>query len=93
MIGKVFKKVLGSKFDRDRKKLQPLVDRINRLEEEYQRLSDDELRGKTEEFRSRIAERTGKIKRRLEKIQGRLTEDIPEEEEEGLLGNIDQGSA
>ena len=39
----VLKKIFGTKFDRDRKRLQPLVDEINRLESEYQLLSDEEI--------------------------------------------------
>jgi preprotein translocase subunit SecA len=40
--------------DRETGKLQPVVDRINRLEPEFERLSDEELRGKTAEFRQRL---------------------------------------
>jgi preprotein translocase subunit SecA len=48
---------VGNKHERDIKKLQPRVVRINALEPEIQRLSDDELRAKTDEFRAQIAER------------------------------------
>jgi len=48
---------VGNKYERDIKKLQPRVVRINALEPEIQRLSDDELRAKTDEFRAQIAER------------------------------------
>ena len=48
---------VGNKHERDIKKLQPRVVRINALEPEIQRLSDDELRAKTDEFRAQVAER------------------------------------
>jgi preprotein translocase subunit SecA len=48
---------VGNKHEREIKKLQPRVARINALEPEMQRLSDDELKAKTGEFRARIAER------------------------------------
>jgi preprotein translocase subunit SecA len=48
---------VGNKHEREIKKLQPRVARINALEPEMQRLSDEELRAKTDEFRARIAER------------------------------------
>ena len=51
----LIKKILGTKNQRDIKKMQPRVDRINQLEEEYQSLSDEALKGKTAEFRSRFA--------------------------------------
>ncbi len=52
----LLKKFIGSKNERDIRKLRPLVDRINALEEEYQKLSEEELRAKTAEFRKRLAE-------------------------------------
>jgi preprotein translocase subunit SecA len=54
MISKVFKRFSGSHYRRFLKKAQPLVKRINQLEEEYRQLSDEQLRGKTEEFRQRL---------------------------------------
>ena len=46
-------KLLADGSEREIKKLQPVVERINELEPEYERLSDDELRDKTMEFRGR----------------------------------------
>ena len=37
------------------KRIQPIVDQINKLEPEMKKLSDDELKAKTPEFRSRLA--------------------------------------
>ena len=54
MINTVLKKIFGSKSDRDMKKMRPLVDRINALEEEYQNLSEEQLIGKTAEFKQRL---------------------------------------
>lgn len=53
MIGKIFKTFAGSHHRRFLKKCQPIVARINQLEEEYQLLSDEQLRAKTDEFRGR----------------------------------------
>ena len=52
MLSAVAKKVFGTKNDRDIKKLQPTVDRINALEAKVSQLTDEQLRGKTEEFKS-----------------------------------------
>ncbi|WP_321372297.1 preprotein translocase subunit SecA [uncultured Desulfuromusa sp.] len=54
MIGKLIKKVVGSKNDRDLKKLQPLVEKINSLEADFESLNDEQLQAKTEEFRKRL---------------------------------------
>jgi preprotein translocase subunit SecA len=56
MIGPLLKKIVGSKNERELKRLQPLVDRINSLEPETAGLSDQALLGKTAEFRQRFAQ-------------------------------------
>ncbi|MDF3128342.1 preprotein translocase subunit SecA [Kiritimatiellaeota bacterium B1221] len=52
----LLKKIVGSKNDRDLKRLRPLVARINELEESYQQLSEAELKAKTDEFKARLKE-------------------------------------
>ena len=54
MIRHLVKKVVGTKNERDLKKLQPLVERINSLEAGYEALSDAQLQAKTPEFKSRL---------------------------------------
>lgn len=56
MITKVFSKIFGSKYERDYKRLRPIVFEINRNFEMFKKLSDHELERKTDEFRSRIKE-------------------------------------
>ncbi len=56
MIGAFVKKFVGSKNDRELKRLQPLVDEINSLEAQVQPLDDEQLRGKTAEFKQRLAD-------------------------------------
>ncbi|UTW55731.1 preprotein translocase subunit SecA [Kordiimonas sp. SCSIO 12610] len=53
-LGKIAKKIFGTANDRYLAKLQPKIDAINALENEYEKLSDDDLKGKTQEFRSRL---------------------------------------
>ncbi|MCA1809979.1 MAG: hypothetical protein LC725_11110, partial [Lentisphaerae bacterium] len=52
----IINKIIGTKHQRDLKKLQPLVQRIIELEEQYQALSDEALRAKTVEFKDRLAQ-------------------------------------
>jgi len=56
LIGIIISKVIGTKNEREMKRLWPIVGQINALEPAMQKLSDDELRAKTEEFRQRIRE-------------------------------------
>ncbi len=50
----VFSRVIGTKNERELKRLQPLVAQINELEPALQKLSDSDLRAKTGEFRERL---------------------------------------
>jgi preprotein translocase subunit SecA len=54
MIGSLVKRIFGTKHERQMKKLQPLVTRINDLEKEVQALSDEQLRARTGEFREKL---------------------------------------
>ena len=55
MIAWILKKILGSKNQREIKRMMPLVRRINQLDEEYKSLSDDDLRAKTAAWKSELA--------------------------------------
>ena len=48
-------KIFGTHSERELKKIRPIVDRIEALEEEYRALTDDELKAKTKEFKDRLA--------------------------------------
>jgi preprotein translocase subunit SecA len=54
MLSSIIKKIVGSKNERELKKLWPLVARINALEADIAPLSDDRLRNKTFEFKERL---------------------------------------
>jgi preprotein translocase subunit SecA len=52
----LMKKIMGSKNDRDLKRLWPLVEQINAFEVEYQALTEEQLKAKTAEFQQRLAD-------------------------------------
>ncbi len=54
MVMSLLTKVFGSKNERELKKLQPAVDRINALEPAMQAMSDAELRAQTGRFKERV---------------------------------------
>src|SRR5690554_3286538 len=54
MINSLLRKVVGSKNDREVKRMSRLVERINVLESELESLDDAALRARTEEFRGRL---------------------------------------
>src|SRR3954470_15983103 len=70
MVGWILKKVLGSKNQREIKRMMPLVRRINELDEQFKALSDDELRAKTAAWKDELSKISAREDqwRRLEEI-------------------------
>src|SRR3954470_2857910 len=56
MVGWILKKVLGSKNQREIKRMMPMVRRNNELDEQFKALSDDELRAKTATWKAELAQ-------------------------------------
>ena len=52
----LFNKLFGTRSQREIKKIQPIVDKILAMEEEYKALSQEELQGKTAIFKERLAQ-------------------------------------
>ena len=52
----VIQKVFGTHSERELKRIEPLVKRIEELRPSMQQLSDAELKAKTEEFKKRLSE-------------------------------------
>ena len=51
----LFEKIFGTHSEKELKKINPIVDAIEALDEKMQALSDEELSGKTQEFMDRLA--------------------------------------
>ena len=84
--------LIGTRHDREKKRVQPIVDTINEEYERLQSVSDDELRSQTERFRERIREATGELETRVAELkeQKKITSDAAEREEIDLeLGGAD----
>ena len=78
----LIKKIVGTKNDREVKRIRPCVSEINELEAEFQKLHDSELRDKTEQFKKRVREETDSLRSALEEVQREaLTVDTEEREE------------
>jgi preprotein translocase subunit SecA len=56
MIGSLIKKIVGSKNERELKRIQPIIQRINPIEPKILPLSDEQLRAKTPEFKERVGQ-------------------------------------
>ncbi len=77
MLG-LFKKIFGTKQDKDLAKYKDYVTQINSHFESYSNLSNDELRHKTLDFRARIAEYLTEIDTEIQSVneQALATEDM-----------------
>jgi preprotein translocase subunit SecA len=80
MFKRVINAVIGSRHERERKKIQPIVDEINEEYARLQHVSDEELRAQTVKFRQTIQERTGDLERQVAELreQKRSASDIAE---------------
>ena len=82
MVKMLLSKVFGSRHERERKRVQPIVDEINSHGERLQALSEADLRGQTARFRAILHERTDDIERRIAdlKEQKRVARDAADRE-------------
>jgi preprotein translocase subunit SecA len=84
-------KFLNNLFDSNEKQLkliQPIVDQINDLEDEYTKLSDKQLREKTDEFRKTIGVDLEKCREEFKTLNEVELEKVLEEEKDKLYGII-----
>src|SRR5438046_3821722 len=80
MFKQLVTKLVGTRFQRELKRIQPLVDAIHGHETRLKDLSDADLRAQTPAFRARIAERTGALAAEVERLR-RAKHDCPDAEE------------
>jgi preprotein translocase subunit SecA len=84
--------MFGTRHDRERKRVQPIVDEINEQYARLQTISEEELRGQTEKFRARIREVTSDIEVRIADLRNRkrVASDPAEREEiDNELSGVD----
>jgi len=69
MIKGIINAVIGTRHDRERRKIQPIVDEINEEYARLQNVSEEELRGQTEKLRGIIRERTHELEARVASLR------------------------
>src|SRR6059036_2527649 len=72
-----FTKIFGTQFQRELKRIRPIVDAIHRYEARLKGLSDGELQGQTPKLRGLIAERTSTLAAEVERLK-REKHDCPD---------------
>jgi preprotein translocase subunit SecA len=73
MVGWILKKIVGSKNQRELRRLAPVVRRINEFDEQFKSLSDEALRAKTAAWKDELAKISDP-----EEQSNRLNEILPE---------------
>ncbi|HWR00911.1 MAG TPA: preprotein translocase subunit SecA [Chlorobaculum sp.] len=88
---KIFEKIFGSKHDKDLKKIQPLVEKINELYGQLQSLSDDAFRQKGVELKTRVRQHLAPVEEKIREIESKLERpDVSLEENEQLNIQLEQ---
>ncbi len=85
-----FKKIFGTKQDRDMKGYDGRVAQINQYAEQFRSLSLDELRGKSLEFRERIQDYLAKIDEEISNVRREAAETENLDKKEDLFKELDQ---
>lgn len=89
-LTKTFKKILGSKADRDLKEITPIVDSIKQIFPNLEGLSNDELRNKTVEFKAKINEKIASELEEIKTIKAQIEEEKDIDAKDTLYKRIDE---
>ena len=88
LIGGIF----GTRHDRERRRVQPIVDEINGHYARLQAVSDDELKAQTDRFRETVRERTAQLLARIAELKEQKRTAADAEARESIdreLGGLD----
>jgi preprotein translocase subunit SecA len=69
MLNKVIGRLFGTRHERERKRVQPIINEIVSIEERLATLPDSEIQAQTAKFRAMLAERVGPIESRIEELK------------------------
>ena len=86
----VFKKIFGTKADRDMKAIKPTLDKVLAAYGEIDRLSDDELREKCQSLKDKIQAAIAQDENRIAQIREELEKEIPLTQKEALATEQDK---
>jgi preprotein translocase subunit SecA len=80
----VISKVFGTRHERERRRIQPIIDDMHAHGDRLERVSEDELRAQTAKFRATIAERTGALEARVAELRTAKRAAVDPEERDRL---------
>ena len=86
----LFKKIFGTKAERDLKQIRPVLDKVLAAYETIDKLDDDQLRAKCDELKARIQEAIAADEKRIAEIKLEIETDIPLDKKEKLATESDK---
>ena len=86
----VFKKIFGTKADRDMKALKPMLNKVLEAYESIDKLSDDDLRMKCQGLKDKIQAVIAADEARIAEIKAELEKEIPLSQKESLATEQDK---
>ena len=86
----IFKKIFGTKADRDMKAIRPMLDKVLEAYKMIDVLSDDELRERCQALKDKIQAAIAADEARIAQIKEELEMDIPVEQKEKLATESDK---
>ena len=91
ILASLIKTVFGSKADKDRKQIEPYVEKIKAVYPTIEALSNDELRARSQNLKKQIADYIAADEARIVELKGKL--ELPEtslEEKEKISKEVDE---
>ena len=86
MVKHLFTKLIGTRFQRELKRIRPLVDAIHVHEARLKDLDNSALQAQTVAFRARLVEQTGELAAEVERLK-REKHDCPDADERSRLAD------
>ena len=86
----VFKKIFGTKADRDMKAIRPMLDKVLEAYKGIDQLSDDELRERCQALKDKIQAAIAADENRIAQIKEELSQEIPLSRKEALATESDK---
>ena len=86
----LFKKIFGTKAERDLKQLRPMLDKVLAAYETIDKLDNDQLRAKCDELKAKIQEAIAADEKRIAEIKLEIETDIPLDKKEKLATESDK---
>ena len=84
----ILNKIIGTRNEREIKKLQPVLDKVNSFESAISKLTDEQLKGKTITFKEHLKQKQLLIKEAEEELAQRIYESTSQQEKDRLKHSL-----